>query len=37
VELVTRSTRVSEDVGLSEAAELVKKRVEEERLLASSL
>jgi prolyl-tRNA synthetase len=37
VELVTRSTGASVDVGLSEAAALVKKRVAEEQLLASSL
>jgi prolyl-tRNA synthetase len=36
VELVTRSSGASVDVALSEAAALVKKRVAEERLLASS-
>jgi len=37
VELVTRATRTSADVALQEAVALVKKRVEEEQLLASSL
>jgi prolyl-tRNA synthetase len=37
VELVTRSSGTSVDVALPEAAMLVKKRVEEEQLLASSL
>jgi prolyl-tRNA synthetase len=37
VELVTRATGTSVDAALSEAAALVKKRVEEEQLLASSL
>ena len=37
VELVTRTTCASVDVALSEVAALVKKRVEEEKLLASSL
>ena len=37
VELVTRATGTSVDVALPEAAALVKKRVEEEELLASSL
>ena len=36
VELVTRSTSSSVDVALTDAVALVKKRVEEERLLASS-
>src|ERR1039458_7940455 len=36
VELVTRSTSTSVDVGLNEAVALVKERVEEEKLLASS-
>jgi prolyl-tRNA synthetase len=36
VELVTRATSSSVDVALNEAVALVKKRVEEERLLASS-
>jgi len=37
VELVTRASRSSEDVALLEAAALVKKRVQEERLLDSEL
>jgi prolyl-tRNA synthetase len=37
VELVTRASRSSEDVALVEAAALVKKRVQEERLLDSEL
>ncbi len=37
VELVTRATSTSVDVALGEVAALVKKRVEEERLLASGL
>ncbi len=37
VELVTRATATSVDVALPEAAALVKKRVEEERLLDSSI
>ena len=37
VELVTRSTSTSVDVALSDAVALVKKRVEEERLLETSL
>ena len=37
VELVTRATGTSVDVALSEAAALVKKRVQEEQLLAASL
>jgi len=36
VELVTRATSTSEDVALSEVAELVKKRVQEELLLEAS-
>jgi hypothetical protein len=36
VELVTRATSTSVDVALNEAVALVKKRVEEEQLLASS-
>jgi prolyl-tRNA synthetase len=37
VELVTRATRTSVDVALSEAATLVKKRAQEDRLLDSDL
>ncbi len=37
VELVTRATGTSVDVALAEAAALVKKRVQEEQLLAASL
>jgi prolyl-tRNA synthetase len=37
VELVTRSTSTSVDVALDEIVTLVKKRVEEEKLLATSL
>jgi hypothetical protein len=37
VELVTRATGTSVDVALPEAAVLVKKRVQEEQLLAAGL
>jgi hypothetical protein len=37
VELVTRSTSTSVDVALSDVVALVRKRVEEERLLETSL
>jgi hypothetical protein len=37
VELVTRSTSTSVDVALSDVAALVRKHVEEERLLEASI
>jgi len=37
VEVVTRATGISADVAIGEAADWVKKRVEEERLLTASV